>query len=43
MTIFCPMLGIVNEFLQQIQVKNVHAVSGAGIRTHDLLNMSQLP
>ena len=31
------------QFLQQINVKNVHPVYGAGIRTHDLLNMSLLP
>ena len=27
------------QFLQQIYVKNVHPVYGAGIRTHDLWNM----
>ena len=31
------------QFLQQINVKNVHPVYGAGIRTHDLWNMSLLP
>ena len=31
------------QFLQQINVKNVHPVDGAGIRTHDLLNMSCHP
>ena len=32
-------------FLQQIYVKNVHPVYGAGTQTHDLQNMSllQLP
>ena len=32
------------QFLQQINVKNVHVhpVYGAGIRNHDLLNMSRL-
>ena len=29
--------------LQQINVKNVHPVSGARIRTHNLLIMSLLP
>ena len=27
------------QFLQQIYVKNVHPVYGAGIRTHDLRNL----
>ena len=31
------------QFLQQINVKNVHPVSSTGIRTHDLLDMSLLP
>ena len=31
------------KFLQQINVKNVHLVSGAGIRTHNLLITSLLP
>ena len=31
------------QFLQQINVKNVHPVTGAGIRTHNLLNMSRIP
>ena len=31
------------QFLQQINLKNVHPVYGAGIRTHDLHNMSLLP
>ena len=32
------------QFLQQINVKNVHpVVCGAGIRTHDLQDMSLLP
>ena len=31
------------QFLQQIDVKNVHKVYGAGIRTHDLWNMSLIP
>ena len=31
------------QFLQQINVKNVHPVYGAGIRTHDLSNMSRHP
>ena len=31
------------QFFQQIFVKNVHPVYGAGIRTHDLWNMSLLP
>ena len=31
------------QFLQQINVKNVHLVYGAGIQTHDLWNMSLLP
>ena len=29
--------------LQQINAKNVHLVYSAGIRTHDLWNMSSLP
>ena len=28
------------QFLQQINVKNVHPVYGAGIRTHELRNIS---
>ena len=32
-----------NTILQQNTVKNVHQVSVAGIRTHDLLNMSRFP
>ena len=31
------------QFLQQINVKNVHPVSGARIRTHNLLITSLLP
>ena len=31
------------QFLQQINVKNILPEYGAGIRTHDLLNMSSLP
>ena len=31
------------QFLQQINVKNVHPVSGAGIQTHNLLITSLLP
>ena len=31
------------QFLQQINLKNVHPVYGAGIRTHGLLNMSRHP
>ena len=31
------------QFLQQIYVKIVHPVNGAGIRTHDLQNMSLFP
>ena len=31
------------QFLQQIYVKNVHPECSAGIRTHDLQNMSFLP
>ena len=31
------------QFLQQINVKNVHPVYGAWIRTHNLCNMSLLP
>ena len=31
------------QFVHQINVKNVHQVKGAGIRTHDLSNMSRLP
>ena len=30
------------QFLQQIYVKNVHPVYGAGIRTNDLKNVSPL-
>ena len=30
-------------FLQQINVKNIHPVYGAGIRTNDLWSMSLLP
>ena len=31
------------QFLQQIYVKNVHPVYGAGIQTHDLQNVSLFP
>ena len=31
------------QFLQQIYVKNVHPVYGAGILTHDLQDLSLLP
>ena len=31
------------QFLQQINLKIVHPVSGAWIRPHDLLNASRLP
>ena len=31
------------QFLQQIYVKNVHPVYGAGIRTHDLWNVNLFP
>ena len=31
------------QFLQQINVKNIHPVSGAGIRTHNPLITSLLP
>ena len=31
------------QFLQQYMGKNVHPVSGTGIRTHNLLNVSLLP
>ena len=31
------------QFLQQINVKNVHPVYGAVIQTHDLWNVSLLP
>ena len=31
------------QFLQQINVKNVYPVYGAGIRTHDLSSMSCHP
>ena len=31
------------QFLQQINVKNVHPVFGAGIRTHNLMIPSLLP
>ena len=31
------------QFLQQIYVINVHPLYGAGIRTHNLLDMSLLP
>ena len=31
------------QFLQQINVKNVHPVYSAGIQTHNLWNMSLLP
>ena len=31
------------QFLQQINVKNVHPEYGAGIQTHNLQNMSLLP
>ena len=31
------------QFLQQINVKNIHPVYGPGIQTHNLLNMSSLP
>ena len=32
-----------SQFLQQINVKNVHPVYGAGIRFQDLGNMSLFP
>ena len=32
----------INTFVQQINVKNVYAVYGTGIRTHDLQNVSLL-
>ena len=32
-----------NTFLQQINVKNVHPVYGAGIQTHYLSDMSRHP
>ena len=32
-----------SQFLQQINVKNVQSVYGAGNRTHDLWNMSLFP
>ena len=36
--------GLFNQtFLQQIYVKNVHPVYGAGIWTHNLQNKSLLP
>jgi len=31
------------QFLQQIKVKNVHPVYGAGNQTHDLWNVSLFP
>ena len=31
------------QLLQQINLKNVHPVYGAGIQTHDHQNMSLLP
>ena len=31
------------QFLQKINVKNVHPVYGTGIQTHNLWNMSLLP
>ena len=31
------------QFLQQINVKNIHPVSGTGIRTDNLLNTIRLP
>ena len=31
------------QFLQQINVKHVHPVYGAGIQTHNLSNMSRHP
>ena len=31
------------QFIQQINVKNVHLVFGAGIRTHDLKDMGRQP
>ena len=31
------------QFLQQINVKNIYSVYGAGNRTHDLQNISLLP
>ena len=31
------------EFLQQIHMKNINPVYGAGIRTHDLWIMSLIP
>ena len=32
-----------NTILQQINVKNIHPVNGARIRTHDLRNISLFP
>ena len=31
------------QFLQQMYVKNVHPVYGAGIRTHDIQNVCLFP
>ena len=31
------------QFLQQINVKNVHLVNGAGIQTHDLWSLESPP
>ena len=31
------------QFLQQINVKNVHPVYAAGIRTHNIQNMNLVP
>ena len=31
------------QFLQQINVKNVHPVYSAGIRTHNIQNLSLIP
>ena len=39
---FCPFKHT-TQFLKQINVKNVHPVHGARIRTHNLWNMSLLP
>ena len=44
--LFCFIFGLFKEtlqYLQQINVKNVHPVYGAESQTHDLWNMSLLP
>ena len=40
---FRPFQTNINIFYNNVMWKNVHPVSGAGIRTHDILYVSLLP